>query len=79
MSLHRFIATATVAALLCCTGAAQADITTYTSQSAYLAAVGNTGVDTFDDLIRETYPGPFARTAGEHAYTVTTGPANPDL
>jgi hypothetical protein len=60
--------------LLCAAGAAQAGITTYTSQSAYLAAVGNTGVDTFDDLEVRSYQGPLDRFAGDYGYTVSAGP-----
>jgi hypothetical protein len=62
------------AILLCATGAAQAEITTYTSQTAYLAAVGNTGVDTFDDLDLDAYEGPLERTAGDYGYTVSAAP-----
>jgi len=62
------------AILLCAAGAAQAEITTYTSQTAYLAAVGNTGVDTFDDLDLDEYEGPLERTAGDYGYTVSAAP-----
>jgi hypothetical protein len=57
--------------------AAHAGITTYTSQSAYLAAVGTTGVDTFDDLQVKSYAGPLTRAAGSYAYTVSSAPASP--
>lgn len=56
---------------------AQAALTTYTSQASYLAAVGTTGVDTFNDLDIEPYDTPFPRTAGDFSYIATTGPGNP--
>jgi hypothetical protein len=65
------------AVLLFAASAAHAALTTYTSQSAYLSAVGTTGVDTFDDLWIEPYDTPFARTAGDIGYVATTGPGNP--
>jgi hypothetical protein len=67
------------AILLLCASAAQADITSYTSQSAYLAAVGNTGIDTFDDLDIEPYDGPLVRDAGDFSYELSTGPVTPQL
>ena len=75
MRISSFVSTAIASAiLLCATGAAQAEITTYTSQAAYLSAVGNTGVDTFDDLEIDEYQGPLDRMAGDYAYTVSAGP-----
>ncbi|GGY49240.1 PEP-CTERM sorting domain-containing protein [Pseudoduganella albidiflava] len=80
MRISRFVSTAIASAvLLCAVGAAQAEITTYTSQSAYLAAVGNTGVDTFDDLDVDAYDGPLDRFAGDYAYTVSAGPESSTL
>lgn len=58
------------AVLLLSAGAAQADITAYTSQSSYLAAVGTTSVDDFDDLAIEPYEGPLIRSAGDFSYEV---------
>jgi hypothetical protein len=73
--ISSFVSTAIASAvLLCAAGAAQAEITTYTSQAAYLAAVGNTGVDTFDDLELDEYPAPQDRFAGSYGYSVTAGP-----
>ena len=63
--------------MLLTTSAAHAALTTYTSQSDYLAAVGTTGVDTFDDLDIEPYDTPFPRMAGDISYVATTGPGNP--
>ncbi|MDO8032126.1 PEP-CTERM sorting domain-containing protein [Janthinobacterium lividum] len=67
------------AALLLAASAAHADITVFTSQSAYLAAVGNTGVDTFDDLPIDALDGPLNRNAGSYAYTVSSVGASPIL
>lgn len=67
------------AALLLAASAAHADITVFTSQSAYLAAVGNTGVDTFDDLPIDALDGPLNRSAGSYAYTVGSVGASPIL
>ena len=54
--------------------AAQATVTIYTSQSSYLAAVGATGVDTFDDLTIDYQGTPFARNAGTYNYIASSGP-----
>jgi hypothetical protein len=78
MSLSARTAVAS-AILLLSAGAAQADITSYTSQAAYLAAVGNTGIDTFDDLDIEPYEGPLVRDAGDYSYELSTGPETADL
>lgn len=75
MSLsHKAVA---VASLILATSA-NASITAYTSQAEYLAAVGTTGVDTFDDLSLVNYPTPAPRQAGAFGYTVTAGPAAPE-
>jgi hypothetical protein len=68
-----------LAVLLLAASAAQADITVYTSQSAYLAAVGNTGVDSYDDLPIEAIDGPLARSAGAYSYQASVGPVSPIL
>ena len=62
------------AVLLFAATAANAAITTYTSQASYLSAVGTTGVDTFDDLDIAPYDGPLTRTAGDYGYTVSAAP-----
>lgn len=67
------------AALLLAASAAQADISVFTSQSAYLAAVSNTGVDTFDDLPIDALGGPLNRNAGSYTYTVSSEGASPIL
>jgi len=76
---YRSVTTVAASAiLLFAASAANAALTTYTSQSAYLAAVGSTGVDTFDDLDLDPYATPFPRTAGDIGYVATTGPGNPN-
>lgn len=60
-----------LAALLLCAGtSAQAAITVYTSQAAFLSAVANPGYDTFDDLSVVPYDPTLARTAGSYGYSV---------
>jgi hypothetical protein len=58
--------------MLCAATAAQAGITVYTSQAAFLAAVSAPGVDTFDDLVGPQ-PEPddqLNRIAGGYTYDV---------
>jgi hypothetical protein len=55
-------------ALLCAAAGAQADITVYTSQAAFLAAVSAPGVDTFDDLTVNKYSETLHRAAGSYTY-----------
>ena len=75
MRISSFVTTAIASAvLLCATGAAQAAITTYTSQASYLAAVGTTGVDTYDDLDLDEYEAPLDRSAGAYSYNASAGP-----
>ncbi|USX13950.1 FxDxF family PEP-CTERM protein [Oxalobacteraceae bacterium OTU3CAMAD1] len=78
-SAKSVLASAASAVFLLAASAAHADITTYTSQSSYLGAVGTTGVDTFDDLEIDSYQGPLTRTAGIYEYTVGTAPTSPIL
>jgi hypothetical protein len=56
------------AVLLCAAAAAQADITVYTSQADFLAAVQAPGVDTYDDLTIMQYGESLNRTAGSYTY-----------
>ncbi|WP_229422956.1 PEP-CTERM sorting domain-containing protein [Telluria aromaticivorans] len=69
--------TCTLAALLCCAMAAHtsahAQITVYTNCDAFLGAVVNPGVDTYDDLLVEMYAPSLNRTAGAYNYTVSAG------
>jgi hypothetical protein len=78
-SAKSVLASAASAVFLLAASAAHADITTYTNQSAYLGAVGTTGVDTFDDLDIDAYDGPLTRTAGGYEYTVGAAPTSPIL
>ena len=73
-SAKSVLASAASAVFLLAASAAHADITTYTSQSSYLGAVGTTGVDTFDDLDVDSYDGPLTRAAGSYDYTVSAAP-----
>jgi hypothetical protein len=57
-----------LAALLCAAAGAQAGITVYTSESAFLAAVSAPGTDTFDDLTIAPYGDTLNRTAGAYTY-----------
>ncbi|MES2740575.1 MAG: PEP-CTERM sorting domain-containing protein [Pseudomonadota bacterium] len=58
-----------LAGLLFSVQAAKADITVFTDQAAYMAAVGDTGTDSFDNLPYMS-TGPIQRSAGAHGYTV---------
>jgi hypothetical protein len=58
------------AALLCAAAAAQADITVYTNQAEFLAAVKAPGVDTYDDLTVTLYGETLTRHAGAYGYEV---------
>jgi hypothetical protein len=65
-----------LAALLATAGAAQAQITVYTSLAAFNAATANPGTDTFAGLsITGSTPSPLTRSAGAYTYTVDAGPA----
>ncbi len=57
------------AALLAVAGASQATVTVYTSQAAFLAAISNVGVDTFDNMALSSVPSPIFRNAGPYSYT----------
>jgi hypothetical protein len=57
-------------ALLCAAAAAQADITVYTSQADFLAAVEAPGVDSYDDLTLMQYGETLSRYAGGYSYDV---------
>ena len=63
-----------LAAGLCAAAAAthaNAAITVYTSQSAFLAAVSSYGTDTFDDLTVDSLGDSINRTAGAYSYTAS--------
>ena len=61
-----------VAMGLAVAGPAHASIINFTTESAYLAAIGAPGVDTFDDLSVAILPSPLSRTAGAYSYTAST-------
>lgn len=61
-----------LAALLCASAAASADITVYTSQSDFLAAVSAPGIDTYDDLTVAPRGNSLLRAAGVYGYTVSS-------
>lgn len=53
-------------------GSAQAEITVYTSQTDFVAAVTKVGTDTFDGFnITDTTPSPITRMAGDYSYTAS--------
>ena len=65
-----------LAALLATAGAAQADITVYTSLAAFTAATTAPGTDTFAGFsIVGSTPSPITRTAGAYTYSADAGPA----
>ncbi|MCV2368099.1 PEP-CTERM sorting domain-containing protein [Roseateles oligotrophus] len=77
-----FTATALAALLSCSVSSAQAEITFYNSQAAYLAAISAPAVDRFDDLpFWAQGPGYLERTAGEHSYVAwsVAGPGEDSL
>jgi hypothetical protein len=67
-----------LACLLLSAVTARADITVYTDQAAFMAAVQLPGTDAFDDLQMSEYGPSLARTAGWYGYTASSGP-NSDL
>jgi hypothetical protein len=52
--------------------AARADITVYTNESAFLAAVSAPGVDSYDDLRSGFHEGALDRSAGSYRYSVSS-------
>ena len=66
----RYLALAAAIAIAGTSGTAYAGPTIYTTQSAFLAAVGTTGVDTFDNFSNTgTTASPINRPAGVFSYT----------
>ncbi|MES2740573.1 MAG: PEPxxWA-CTERM sorting domain-containing protein [Pseudomonadota bacterium] len=61
-----------LAVMLCAARLAHADVTVFTDEAAYLAAVGDTGTDKFDNFTTNAPEGPLQREAGEYGYTVAT-------
>jgi hypothetical protein len=63
-----------LAVLLCSAAAAQADITVYTDRAAFLAAVGNSATDTFNDLSMVETASPLNRSINSYSYRASAGP-----
>jgi len=67
-----------VAATIVLPTVARAQFVTYTSQSSFLAAITNPGVDTFTGFtVGESTSSPLARTAGVHSYGVSVTGGDP--
>lgn len=62
------------AAVLVLPAVSQAQVTTFTSLSSWLAATQNQGLDTFNNLTLASTPSPLNRTAGSFTYTASTVP-----
>ena len=62
---------AAVSALVVVMADAQADLTLYTTQTSFLAAVTSAEVDTFNDLELDFIGSPITRQVGVHGYTAT--------
>lgn len=76
MKLTSSLKSLSFAVLLCTGAAAHADITIYTDPVAFLAALGTTGTDTFDDLTNAETGSPLLRTAGPFSYRASAGPVS---
>lgn len=66
-----------LAVLILAANTAQANITVYTNESAYLAAVGTTGIDSFDDLPIAPLAAPLTRAAGAYGYRAEVAYVSP--
>jgi len=60
-------------------GTAQATITVYTTQFAFLGASGEAATDTFEDLGAKSFAGPVDRTVGPYGYTASAGTSSTDF
>jgi hypothetical protein len=68
----RYLALAAAIVIAGTSGTAYAGPTIYNTQAGYLAAVGTTGVDTFETLsITGSTPSPITRAAGAYGYTAS--------
>lgn len=78
MTLNHVLKPLAAAALLALASASQAAITVYTTQASFMAAIGASATDTFDDLTPGAAlpAGPLARNAGGISYEVSSGPAS---
>jgi len=70
-SLKPLVLASALASLLATAAGAQAEITVYTTQAAFLGATGTPGVDSFDDLALDIYDEALNRTAGGYTYQVS--------
>lgn len=78
--LPRSLTALATAALLAAAGSAQAAITVYTTQYAFLGAVNGAATDTFEDMgTLDPEPGPLTRSVGPYSYTAAAGPDSPDF
>ena len=66
------VAAAAVAAALCTAPSTVAAQSTFADFDAFIAAIGPSGIDTFDDLGPDLLPGPLARSAGAYSYSVAS-------
>lgn len=64
--------TLSLAALLCISATAYADITVHTDRAAFLAAVSAPATDGFNDLPQDMVATPLQRTAGAYSYMAST-------
>lgn len=80
MTLRPLVRPLALAAMLAASGLSHAGLTVYTDQASFLAAVGMSGTDTFDDLAAGASlgSGPLFRSAGGFGYSVSAGP-NSDI
>jgi hypothetical protein len=69
----KFLKPLCLAALLCATAGARADITVYTNEADFLAAVNYAGTDSYDDLRLNLYDETLHRTAGAWSYDAYSG------
>jgi hypothetical protein len=69
--LLRFAAAAVAAALFTAPSTVAAQ-STFADFDAFVAAIGPSGIDTFDDLGLDLLPGPLARSAGAYSYSVAS-------
>jgi hypothetical protein len=74
-TLRHIAALVTVAVLA--TPATLAAQSTFASFDAFVAAIGPSGVDDFDDLTTDFVPGPLARSAGGYTYNVSSSAGAP--
>jgi hypothetical protein len=78
MTPRSVLQTLATAALLALTGPAAAVVQVFDDEASFLAALGNFGTDTFDDLVHfDVYDAPLHRMAGAVGYRATTSARSP--